>query len=136
MLAQAEDLIKKHEGLRLTPYADSLGILTIGYGRNLERGGGGITQDEALILMLNDLDRAHKDLRKFAWFRRLNDTRQAALCDLRYQLGPTTFRKFKKFMAALAVDDYATARLELLDSRYATQVPKRANEIANMIEAG
>ena len=136
MRALAEQLIKRHEGLRLEPYRDSLGILTIGYGRNLERGGGGLSEDEALHLLHNDLQATIDDLSKFPWFRRQTDARQAALCNLRYQLGPSTFRQFKRFIAALAADDYLTARLELLDSRYAAQVPGRANEIANMIEAG
>ena len=30
------DQLKRDEGLRLTPYQDSVGKLTIGYGRNLD----------------------------------------------------------------------------------------------------
>ena len=33
------DRIKSHEGLSLAPYTDSVGKLTIGYGRNLTDNG-------------------------------------------------------------------------------------------------
>ena len=40
--------LKRHEGLRLHAYADSLGYTTIGYGRMIDkRKGGGITEREA-----------------------------------------------------------------------------------------
>lgn len=37
---QLEAEIAADEGLRLTVYADSVGVATIGYGTNLEAGGG------------------------------------------------------------------------------------------------
>ena len=33
------EMVAKHEGMVLEPYRDSLGISTIGIGRNLEDGG-------------------------------------------------------------------------------------------------
>ncbi len=45
--ATLEDL-RQDEGLRLTPYADSLGVLTIGYGINLD---GGLSRAECELLL-------------------------------------------------------------------------------------
>lgn len=131
----AVELIKRHEGLRLSPYTCSAGYLTIGYGRNLERGDG-ISEAEAELMLQNDLKETYADLDKFVWYRNATPNRRAALCDLRFQLGPNRFRGFKRFIAAMANDDWALAKVELLDSLYAEQVPNRANTIADMIEAG
>ena len=45
--------IARHEGIRLTPYRDSVGKLTIGIGRNLDDLG--ITLEEAHHLLDNDI---------------------------------------------------------------------------------
>ena len=53
-------MTKRHEGTgpmqngRLMPYHDSVGKLTIGYGRNIEDTG--VTPEEALYLLQNDLE--------------------------------------------------------------------------------
>ena len=56
---QSDALIAKHEGLRLKPYKDSVGKLTIGYGRNLDDVG--ISQEEAEILFSADVAQARKE---------------------------------------------------------------------------
>lgn len=42
-------MLIRHEGLRLKPYKDSVGKLTIGVGRNLDDKG--ITKEEAMHLL-------------------------------------------------------------------------------------
>lgn len=53
------DLIKEHEGCRLMPYLDPIGILTVGYGHVGPdiRAGSEITQDAAEAILLSDLNR-------------------------------------------------------------------------------
>ena len=46
--------LERHEGLRLKPYRDTVGKLTVGYGRNLEDVG--ISRDEADFMLDNDID--------------------------------------------------------------------------------
>ena len=46
--------LKKHEGIKLKPYTDTVGKLTLGIGRNLEDKG--ITEQEALFMLNNDVD--------------------------------------------------------------------------------
>ena len=50
-----EALLRRHEGVRLKPYRDTVGKLTIGVGRNLDDVG--ITPDEATVLLRTDIDR-------------------------------------------------------------------------------
>ena len=57
--------IKKHEGLELKPYTDTVGKTTIGIGRNLDDVG--ITEREAEFLLMNDIGRANDEAKKFDW---------------------------------------------------------------------
>jgi lysozyme len=61
--ALTADLIRD-EGLKLKPYTDTVGKLTIGIGRNLTDRG--ISRQEALVLARNDVDAAAAELDRFA----------------------------------------------------------------------
>jgi lysozyme len=125
----------EHEGLRLRPYADSTGKLTIGIGRNLiDRG---ISRLEAFQLLDHDIDDAESDLQVFAWFSALDPVRQRALLDLRFNLGPGKFRAFKKMLAAFEARDYEAAAAQLVDSAWASQVqPARRDRLVRQIRTG
>src|SRR3990167_270296 len=83
------DQLIRHEGLRLKLYSDSLGVPTIGVGRNLRDKG--ISHAEAMLLLENDLDEVLVDLQTFPWWAALDPVRQRVLVDLRFNLGPTRF---------------------------------------------
>ena len=137
MKAQLLQQIKRHEGLRLHAYEDHLGYLTIGYGRLIDqRKGGGITEDEAEQLLQNDLSQCQDDLLTIDTFRDLDPIRQAALINMRFQLGGSGIREFRKMWAALDRQDWHDARAEALNSRWAKQTPGRAKEIANILLTG
>ncbi len=129
------DQLLEHEGFRLRVYNDSLGIPTIGCGRNLRDRG--ITKDEALTLLNNDVDECIYDLASFGWFITLDPVRQRALVDLRFNLGPSKLRGFTKMLSALASSDWATAAKELIASHWAEQVqPARRDRLLRMIRDG
>ncbi|MBT3507287.1 MAG: glycoside hydrolase family protein [Methylococcales bacterium] len=124
-----EEYIKGNEVLRLMPDDDSLGLTTIGYGRCLETNG--ITQDEADMLFANDINVVADELRKiFLDFDSLRYSQQKALMDMCFNLGSTRLRRFKKMIAAIEAGDFNEAAVELLDSRYAKQLPRRAGDNA------
>lgn len=50
---QLREQLERHEGLRLKPYKDTVGKLTIGIGRNLDDKG--ISRKEAFALLDNDI---------------------------------------------------------------------------------
>lgn len=135
--ALREQLIE-HEGLRLSAYQDSLGFWTIGVGRLIDaRMGGGITRDEALLLLDHDIDACVADLTaNFRWFEGLDAVRQHAVVDLRFNLGPQKFRGFKKFLAAMARADYEAAADCLVFSKWYTQVARRGPRIVGMVRTG
>ena len=130
--AIAEQLICTR--LRTKVYICPAGKLTIGVGRNLEDKG--ITKNEALFLLQNDIAECRNDLRNFWWFKNLDPIRQKVLIDMRLNLGATGFRQFKKMIACLEVGDYAGASDQMMDSRWYKQVGDRGKRLVRMMYTG
>ncbi len=126
--------LKRDEGFRSKPYKDTVGKLTIGYGRNLDDVG--ISEREAEQLLKYDLVVADSDMGNFYWFDDLTVNRQRALLNMMYNLGATKFKKFTKMIAAFETENYPLAADEALDSKWATQVGSRAERIADLIRRG
>ncbi len=124
-----------HEGCVSHAYQDSAGTWTIGFGRMIDqRLGGGITEDEAHMLLVNDIERTDRELRTaFKWFRRLDDRRRAAIVDMAFNLGLSRFGRFTRMIAHLGHGEFDEAARDALDSKWARQVGKRAHDIADMI---
>lgn len=129
-----EEQLILHEGLRTKVYTCPAGKLTIGVGRNLEDKG--ITKNEALFLLQNDIAECRNDLRNFWWFERLDPIRQKVLIDMRLNLGSAGFRKFKKMIACLEIGDYAGASEQMMDSRWYKQVGDRGKRLVRMMYTG
>ena len=127
--------LKRHEGIKLTPYKCTSDKLTIGVGRNLEDVG--ISEAEAEILLQNDIQRAVTQLKeRFPWTLELDEVRFAALINFTFNVGIGTVSKFKNAMALLKVKNYDMAADEFLQSRWAKQVGQRAIEVTDQIRTG
>ncbi|HWI49080.1 MAG TPA: glycoside hydrolase family protein [Rummeliibacillus sp.] len=126
-----KDWIKRHEGFNSHPYFDSVGKLTIGWGRNIEDNG--ISKEEADALFENDFDAAVNDLMRFDWWVMQPKSVQDALINMRFNLGLHRLLGFTKMIQALQEKNYSKAAQEALDSRWAKQVGDRAKDVALMI---
>ena len=126
--------LKRHEGLRLKPYLCSEGKITIGFGRNLEDMG--ISEKEAEMLLMSDIQRCYEELGVFSWFHDLDQVRQEAMVNMLFNLGLPTFLEFKRTLKFMAEGAYSQAAEEMLDSKWARQVGDRATELAYMVETG
>ena len=126
--------LKRDEGFKSKPYKDTVGKLTIGYGRNLDDVG--ISQREAEELLRYDVTVANRELLSFSWYDDLTTNRKRALINMMYNLGFTKFRKFKKMIAAFEREDYYGAAYEATNSKWATQVGVRASRIEALIRQG
>ena len=125
------DLIRD-EGYRLLPYEDSEGILTIGIGRNLEKG---LSKDEVDVLYHNDIVSVEKDLdRSLPWWRMLDEPRQRVLANMCFNLGIGRLLGFRKTLKAIESGDYLLAAIEMLDSKWARQVGNRATRLARIMK--
>lgn len=131
---QLKEQLIKHEGLRLKPYRDSVGKLTIGIGRNLEDVG--ITQAEAMVMLDTDIRRVIDDSNRLSWYGNLDIVRQDVVLNMLLNLGLPRFSTFKKLIAALSSQNYTKASQEMLDSKWAQQVGIRAQELAKQMQTG
>ena len=124
-----KETLIRHEGIRLKPYKDSMGKITIGIGRNLDDMG--ISTEEAGLMFLNDLDRVERELlTNFKWLPALSDVRQEVLMNMCFNLGITKLKKIVDFLSAVEDGDWTIAAIEMRDSLWATQVGQRAEELA------
>jgi lysozyme len=126
--------IELHEGRRAFPYVDTVGKVTIGCGRNLTDRG--LREDEIDYLLMNDLAECRDDLQTFPWWADLDDVRRNVLIDMRFNLGPAGFRKFRLMLAAVAGGDYISASEHMARSKWATQVKSRAQRLVRMMRTG
>lgn len=125
----------RHEGIRLKPYKDSVGVLTIGIGRNLESRG--ITAAEAYTLLDNDIDECLRSCSAaFPWFDALDPMRQRVWMDLCFNLGLTKLLKFKATIAAMERNDFQEAAAHLEDSKWFTQVGRRGPWLCQALRTG
>jgi lysozyme len=129
-----QDRIKRHEGKRNKPYKDTVGKLTIGYGRNLDDVG--LSDAECDYLFANDFKRALLVARSFHVYDALDEVRRGILIEMCFQMGRAGVANFKKFLAAAERKDWDAASGEMLDSKWAKQTPGRAKELADIFRTG
>lgn len=130
----AAELIRD-EGLRLKPYRDTAGKLTIGVGRNLDDRG--ISEDEARIMLQNDISICEAELDiHIPWWTGLTGNRKRALLNMCFNLGWPRLSGFKEMLLCLQSGSYARAAAEALDSKWARQVGDRALRISKMFREG
>jgi GH24 family phage-related lysozyme (muramidase) len=132
--------IRLHEGFSPIAYRDTQGLLTIAYGRLIDPPGG-LSIEEGEVLLANDMAQCDADLKGFAWYAEVAGPRKHALLELRYQLGATGFREFRKMLAeipkAIVSGDWTRVAAELFDSKLAREdAPKRAADIAEQLKSG
>lgn len=133
-LALRQQLIR-HEGLRLKPYTDTVGKLTIGVGRNLTDVG--ISREEAYLLLEHDIQRTIDDVSSsLPWVNSLDPVRQRVLLDMAFNLGIDKLLKFQKTLSAALAGNYELAANQMLASRWADQVGDRARTLAQMMRDG
>ena len=123
-MSATEANIHQEEGYREKPYRCTAGKLTIGIGYNLDAG---MPLDEAVLLIRHRIEKIRRELlERFEWFPNLNETRQAALVSMAYQMGIAGLLGFKRTLVSVWAGDYEKASREMLDSKWARQTPKRA----------
>jgi lysozyme len=133
MLDELKTHLIKFEGLITSPYHCTSGKLTIGVGRNLEDNG--ISVDEALFLLGNDLENVFKELHNtFPWYEDAPEKVKLVIADMCFNLGLPGLLSFKKMLKAIEEKDWIEAANQILNSRYAEQVGNRAVYNAHLLE--
>ena len=159
LLNKAAEFISKNEGFIPYIYKDTLGIETIGYGRNLqvrplseyEKKTYCYYKDNILHIdkeysfqyLYNEVFSIYAKVKWELYFIELNEARKIVILDMIYNLGKSGFDKFIKFKEALCKKDYKTAAIELSSgsgtngkSKYLIQVKSRAERNIKIIKSG
>jgi len=130
------------EGYKTETYEDHLGFLTLGVGHlvldtdpEFKKPVGTPVTEERIIECLNkDINTVCNELdRNLNWWRNLNDNKQRVMVNMGFNLGYPRLSKFKKFLDAMQKNDFKTAAVEMMDSKWATQVGKRAERLKQRV---
>lgn len=136
MSSALEEQLLRHEGMRLDMYIDSVGVRTIGIGRNLEAVGLR-NEAEARFLLRSDINAVRAELREqLPWFEALDPVRQQVLTNMAFNLGVRGLRNFSKTLAFVRTGRFSDAADEMLRSQWAEQVGQRSEELSEMMQKG
>lgn len=136
-LAVLKSHLRRHEGVSRFPYVDTVGVITIGIGRNLSHVG--LSMDEVEYLFENDVKKAVDSARRVVGeklFDSLSVNRKSAIANMAFNLGEAGLSKFVKFLGSIREGDFKKASREMLNSVWARQVGRRAIELSRMIRDG
>ena len=140
-----KESIKIHEGFRSSVYLCPTGHPTVGYGFRVAD----LSADE-LALNAGVVEPMSKEvaekildikITKFKkqvynalpWLTYAPMDIQDALCEMAYQMGVAGLLGFKNTLAMIKAKRYSEAAENMLKSKWATQTPKRAKQIANLV---
>ena len=119
-------------------YQDSLGYWTIGVGFLIDKRKGGRIPEPVIDFWLQYEIREKRSelIASLPWFTKLDDARQGVLLNMAFNLGTTGLLSFKKTLALVESGKYSDAAKEMLNSRWANQVGKRADRLSRQMQTG
>lgn len=135
--------LRRDEGVRYSPYLDTVGIQTVGVGHNMqssplpsgwtfplsdEQVNGLLAGD--LMMVFSGLD-AH-----LGWWRTLSYARQRVMANMAFNLGISGLLGFKNTLKYIETGAYEDAAKGMLASKWAKQVGNRAVRLAEMMRVG
>lgn len=138
MIEKLKLMLMRDEGEVNHAYQDTEGFWTLGVGRLVdERKGGGITHEESMYLLGNDIKTVLGQCdREFDWFDDLDEARKIVVLSMVFNMGIGNFKDFKKTIAFISAGDYDEASIEMLDSTWSSQVGIRAAKLSTIMKTG
>lgn len=130
--------LKRDEGEVLHAYQDSLGYWTIGIGILIDkRKGGGLRPEESEFIFRNRLKLLDSELSdRLPWISKLDPARSGVLVNMGFQMGVSGLLAFKNTLAMIQAGKYQDAAKAMLQSKWATQTPARAQRLSNQMWSG
>ena len=136
-----EKRVKLHEGFVSKIYLDSLSKKTIGWGHLITpddhfKEGVEYSEEELEEVFQKDLKSATNDADDLIKTK-IADKAREVIIEMIYQLGKTGVSKFKNMWSALqeSPPNYFEAHVQMLDSRWYKQTPKRCGELSETMKS-
>ena len=136
--------LKIDEGVKYEVYKDHLGYPTFGIGHLVVEGdeehgkpvGTPVSEDRVNAVFESDVQKFVSESKKvFPNLDDLPEEAQQVIVNMCFNMGAPRLSKFKKFIAAVNDGNWSTAAVEMMDSRWATQVGKRAERLRDRVPA-
>ena len=136
--------LKIDEGVKYEVYKDHLGYPTFGIGHLVVEGdeehgkpvGSPVSEDRVNAVFESDVQKFVSESKKvFPNLDDLPEEAQQVIVNMCFNMGAPRLSKFKKFIAAVNDGNWSTAAVEMMDSRWATQVGKRAERLRDRVQA-
>lgn len=136
--------LEQDEGVRHEIYLDHLGLPTAGIGHLLTADdpeftqpvGSAVDKERVDAWFQIDIKTCLEDCQNiFVNWEELPSEAQCILANMAFNLGAPRLRKFKNMIDAVHRDNFAEAADQMLDSRWARQVPNRANRLIDRMRA-
>lgn len=131
--------LTRDEGVRFTPYKDSLGNLTIGVGHLLDPNDKPPVvwpKDVIYAVLQKDIDIAYNRIKNEQFYKELDtDNRKRAVLNMSFNLGNRLF-EFKQFLVYLSKGQFSLASNDLNGTAWHRQTGERSNRIIGMLRNG
>ena len=131
--------LTEDEGCKYEIYLDHLGYKTFGIGHlcvatdpeNDLDVGTEVSKERVDECFLEDIDKVIEDcIILYDTFYAFSDEVQLIIANMMFNLGRPRLSKFVKFREAVNKDDWQEAKIQMLNSKWAKQVPNRANRLS------
>lgn len=135
MKEQITKQLRRDEGVVSSVYQDSLGYWTIGVGRLIDkRKGGRLRDNEIDFLLSNDIDEVEETLEaRISFYKSLSEARRGVLLNMAFNLGVDGLLAFKNTLSLVGAGKYEQASVEMLKSKWASQVGDRAKRLSTQM---
>ena len=136
--------LKIDEGVKYEVYKDHLGYPTFGIGHLVVEGdeemgkpvGTPVSEERVNSVFESDVQKFVVESEKvFPNLKDLPEEAQQVIVNMCFNMGAPRLSKFKKFIAAVNDGNWSTAAVEMMDSRWATQVGVRAERLRDRVQA-
>lgn len=137
-LDKLREEIAADEGVKLEIYLDHLGLPTCGIGHLIRESdaeygldvGTPISEDRMTELFEEDVQTVLADCEElYSDFNDLPEEVQLIIANMMFNMGRPRLSQFKGMKREVDARDWEAAAAEMLDSRWARQVPNRANRL-------
>lgn len=149
MIKDSYSQLKRDEGEVLYVYDDATGkpivkgstvkgYPTVGIGILLDKDkGGGLRPEESEFIFRNRLKLLDAELTaRLPWISKLDPARKGVLINMAFQMGVDGLLGFKNTLAMIEAGRYQDAAKAMLQSKWATQTPARAQRLSNQMATG